>query len=386
MSDKKKILIIILISIFAFGLYLYQDSISELITAPFDVAIKSFKKVEDKAEIPNPIKEKQEKTKVVVVEEEEQTIKVVEESMPAVVSVVRKEIYFDPFRGPFKSEDSIGTGFVIDGKEGVILTNRHVVNDDRATYSVVIGEGEKTYDVEKVYKDPLNDFAILKINLDGEVLHELKLGDSDKLRVGQTVIAIGNALGEFGNSTTKGIVSGLGRGIVAQEGPFGRAESLDNVIQTDAALNPGNSGGPLLNLQGEVIGINVAISNNAENIGFALPINTLKSVIKTFEEKGKISRPFLGVEYAQITKKLAEQRALPVGAFVRKVVPNSPAEKGGIEPGDIILKVNGIRLDDEKNTLAKVIAQQPTDEPIEIVVDRNGKEVTLKVELEDLEK
>jgi serine protease Do len=380
MKDSKK-LIIILISLLAFySIYLYKDNILEAVN------FKNFFRLPDRSEnkpgIFDSLKENQ---KVLVTEEESLTINVVEETTPAVVSVVRKEVYFDPFRGPFRSEDSIGTGFVIKGDEGIVLTNKHVVDSDQATYSIVIGEGEKAYDVVNVYKDPLNDFAILKVDTGGEVLPELKLGDSDNIKVGQTVIAIGNALGQFGNSVTKGIVSGLKRGIIASAGPFGETEMLDDIIQTDAALNPGNSGGPLLNLQGEVIGINVAISQGAENIGFAIPINNLKGVIEQFYAQGKISRPYLGVEFAQITKEIAEQRSIPTGAFIRRVVEDSPAQKANIQPGDIILRINGIRLDDESNTLSKVISTQKVGETIDVVIDRNGKESTLKVTLSDLE-
>lgn len=379
MKDTFKILIILLAVLFIYMLFYMQDEIVNFAKKP----LITLQNLSENTLLDETIKP-QEESKVVIVEEESQTIKVVEESSPAVVSVVRNEVFFDPFNGPFRSEDSIGTGFIIDGKNGVVLSNRHVVSNEDANYSIVLGTVEETYDVEKVYRDPLNDFAILKINTEGKELPSLKLGDSDSLKKGQTVIAIGNALGQFGNSITKGVVSGLNRGITAGS-PFGRTETIENVIQTDAALNPGNSGGPLLNLLGEVVGINVAVSQSAENIGFSIPINSLKPVIEEFNQTGKISRPYLGVEYAQITQQIAEQRSLPIGAFVRRVLPESPADQAGIEPGDIILKINDIRLDDKENTLPRVVSKQKTDEEIEIVVDRNGRELTLKTTLQDLE-
>lgn len=373
--DIRRVFTILIIVILTYGVYYYQDEITG-----FFSSVGSNNKVESTTS-----QETEEKVKVVVVDEEDAVIKVVEEVAPAVVSIVRKEVLFDPFNGPVRAEDSIGTGFIIDGKKGIVLTNKHVVNSKDASFSVVMGEGTISYDAKKIYRDPINDFAIVDLGLNGdESLPELTLGDSDKLKVGQTVIAIGNTLGEFGNSVTKGVISGLKRGIIASDGPFGRAEALEDVIQTDAALNPGNSGGPLLNLSGKVIGINVAISRGAENLGFAIPINTLESVIDDFKESGKISRPFLGVEYTQITKEIAESRAFPVGAFVRKVMPNSPADKAEIKAGDIILKLNGVRINDD-NTLAKVVARQETGKELDIVVDRNGKELTLKASLQDLE-
>lgn len=372
MSDFKKF---ILISISIFSIYLillFQQDITGFLNS-FSINPSSL------------IDTKPSKQEVVVLEEQDAVIKVVEETAPAVVSIVRKEIFFDPFRGPFRSEDSIGTGFIIDGKAGIILTNKHVVDNTGATYSVVLGEGEVSYDVDRIYKDPINDFAILKVQFEGSTdIPQIALGDSGSIKIGQTVIAIGNALGQFGNSVTKGIISGLGRGIVAKSGVFGRAESLKDIIQTDAALNPGNSGGPLLNLNGEVIGINVAISQGAENIGFSIPIDVLKPVIDDFMTSGKISRPFLGVEYVQITKDLSEERSLPQGAFVRDVVAGSPADKAGIEPGDIIVEIAGIKLDDE-NSLVKVISGQDTDKEVGIIIDRNGKEERLKIKLKDLE-
>ncbi len=375
MSERKKFLTIIVILGLLYAFFYYQDEITGFLKNP----IQSLKKV-DQQVTENINKEP---TRVIYQDEEDATIKVVEKASPAVVSVIRKDVSFDTRTGPIEQSDSIGTGFIINGKEGIILTNKHVVEEENVSYSVVLNDGDKQYDVVDISRDPLNDFSILKIDLRGQNLPELAIGNSGKLKIGQTVVAIGNALGEFGNSVTKGIVSGLNRGILAQSGVFGQAEYLDNVIQTDAALNPGNSGGPLLNLQGEVVGINVATSRGAENIGFSIPIDVLKPAIEQFKTSGKITRPFLGIEYRAVTKEIAEIRGLPVGAFVETVIADSPAEKGGIRTGDIITRINSVRLDEEQNTLAKVIAQQKVGDTVTLTIDRGGKEIALKVKLED---
>lgn len=320
--------------------------------------------------------------KTIVVSEESATINVVKVASPAVVSVIRKDTYFDYRSGPIEQEDSIGTGFIIDGKRGIILTNKHVVDSENASYSVYLSDRNEQYDVVKVARDPVNDFSVLQVELsDNETLPELRLGDSDALQIGQTVIAIGNALGEFGNSVTRGIVSGLNRGIMASSGLFGNPEYIEDVIQTDAALNPGNSGGPLINLQGEVVGINVAISGGAENIGFSIPINSIKPAIAQFNSTGKISRPYLGVQYRAITADVAQLRKIPEGVYVDGVVNDSPAEKAGIERGDIITKIDGAAVNEE-NTLARIISRKNIGDRITITVFRDGEEESLRAVLE----
>lgn len=378
MQNRRNIVIIIIL-IATLLIYNNYDSIVAKLN---DIKANGFKfaNLSQPANTTSP-----ERIKSTVVDEEDGVINTVEKASPAVVSIVRREVTFDFFNGPTRNEDSIGTGFIIDGKDWIVLTNKHVVNDDGAQYKVILNN-EEEHNVQEVYLDPLNDFAILKIDKSdsqGKVLPELSLGDSDKLKVGQSVVAIGNALGEFGNSVTKGVVSGLRRGIVARGPLSSGAESLDNVIQTDAALNPGNSGGPLLNLNAEVVGINVAISQGAQNLGFALPINSIKSVIDQFKKEGRIIRPFLGVEYMQITKDVSEQRAIPVGAFIRTVVKGSPADNAGIKVGDIIIKINNIRLDDKDNSLAKIISKLEVGKEIDVVLDRDGREQTVRVKLED---
>ncbi len=376
MSDKKKILLLITVILASyFVIYVWPDIKESAKNFKFELPRFEF--------ISETKKQENERIVVKVVEEQNAVIDIVKKASPAVVSVLRNDVSFDYLRGPIETENSIGTGFVVDGKEGYVLTNKHVVSETNTQYVVVFGENEARYSISQISLDPSNDFAILKIDLLGKEVPQVELGESSAIQVGQTVIAIGNALGEFGNSVTKGIISGIGRGITAQSGMFGSAEYLDNVIQTDAALNPGNSGGPLLDIEGRVIGINVAISQGAENIGFAIPIDSLKPAIEMFKDKGKITRPFLGVEYRQITKEISEASGKPLGAFIQRVLEDSPAGKAGIQVGDIILYVNKIRLDDKENTLSRIILKQSTDAEVEIIVDRGGKEISVDVKLED---
>lgn len=317
-------------------------------------------------------------TKTQIVDEESAVISVVDKASPAVVSIVLKRVGFDPFSGPYAEESGIGTGFIID-PDGLLLTNRHVVADTRGEYTVVTKD-KKTYPVKEIHRDTVNDLAILKIDAQG--LPSLTLGESGRLKVGQTVVAIGNALGRFSNTVTKGVVSGLGRGLTAQQG-FGQgAEQLEDVIQTDAALNPGNSGGPLLDLSAQVVGINVAISQGAQNIGFSVPIDSVKPVIDEFRQHGRIIRPYLGVEYVMISSEMATIRRLPEGAFIQGVVANSPAEKANLKAYDIITEFGGEKVD-EKNTLAKLIGAHQVGDSVDIVIDRNGEKLTLKATLEE---
>ncbi len=378
--ETKKIFFYVVLIIFLINLFvLYSPTVRNSYLGLMHRAQKS----SDLKTLTSPFEYKDAEKKVVYVEEEDAVINVVENSSQSVVSVVKNDVYYDDKSGPVKEANSIGTGFIINGKDGIVLTNKHVVDETTSTYSIILNDGKTKYDVVQIARDPINDFSILKVDLAGATLEELTLADSDKIKIGQTVVAIGNALGEFGNSVTKGIVSGLNRGIFASSGYFGDSEFLDNVIQTDAALNPGNSGGPLLNLQGEVIGINVAISQGAQNIGFAIPINTIKSSLDQFNKNGKISRPFLGVEYRIISKDIAQNRNLPLGAFVENVVPNSPASKAGLRAGDIIVKIDNVQIDDEENSLSKIIAKQPIGANIEIVIDRDGKQQTLYTKIEE---
>ncbi|MGH7245435.1 MAG: S1C family serine protease, partial [Candidatus Levyibacteriota bacterium] len=292
--------------------------------------------------------------KVQVVTEESVTVDTVKKVGPSVVTVAEQQSQssvnnqsfdFGPFsmfglqpngdQQPTPSEpQSIGSGFII-SSDGMLVTNKHVVSDTGATYQIITADNKK-YDVQKIYRDPLNDIAILKIDPSqnsGETLQPVTLGDSGSLQVGQFVIAIGTALGEFRNTVTTGVISGLGRGITAGDQFQGFVEKLDNVIQTSAAINPGNSGGPLLNSSGQVIGINSAVAQSGQNIGFALPINVVKDSLNNFNKTGQFNRPYLGVAYKTISKTVALLNNVPEGAYVQQVVSGSPADKAGIQAG-----------------------------------------------------
>lgn len=286
-------------------------------------------------------------------------------------------------KGEKLKEVGSGSGFII-SENGLILTNKHVVLDQKASYTVFTNDGKK-YEAQVLARDPFNDIAILKINANN--LPVVQLGDSNELQLGQTAIAIGNALGEFRNTVSVGVISGLARTVTAGD-RMGYTETIRNVIQTDAAINPGNSGGPLINLKGEVIGINTAIASGAENIGFAIPINQVKPVIESFKLKGKIERPFLGIRYIALNKEISDQRKLPIdyGVLVEgdeknnAVVPNSPAEKAGILEGDIILEVNSQKID-KNNLLGDIISKYFPGDEIVLKILRNNKEITIKVVL-----
>lgn len=334
-----------------------------------------------------------------IFKEESVVIDVVKRVNPSVVSVgvvrSRRIIdffgsdFFDPF-GFFRQpeskteqeEASIGTGFII-SSDGMIVTNKHVVRDIGVKYYVVTNDGQK-FEVKKVYRDPENDLAIIQVDPPAGGLEPVKPGDSDSLQVGQFVIAIGNALGEFQNTVTTGVVSGLGRAVTAGD-PFGGfQERLDNLIQTDAAINPGNSGGPLLNSSGEVIGINVATSQAAENIGFAIPINVVKESLENFNKTGKFSRPYLGVKYHQISKRLAILNNVPEGAFVVEVVLGGPADTAGVKEDDIIIKFNGEGVTEEEGGLAKLIGKHKVGDRTELTIFRKEEEIKLVVTLGEM--
>jgi serine protease Do len=274
-----------------------------------------------------------------------------------------------------------GSGFIV-SSDGLILTNKHVVSQTGASYSVLTNDG-KTYNATVLARDPGQDLAILKINATN--LPTVVLGDSDGLQLGQTAIAIGNALGQFSNTVSVGVVSGLARTVTASAPDTGIAETIQGVIQTDAAINPGNSGGPLLNLNGEVIGIDTAVASDAQNIGFAIPINQAKHDISSVEATGQIKEPYLGVRYTPITPTVAQQEKLSVtqGALVKgdgngnpAIEPNSPAAAAGIKSGDIIEKING-QVVDATHDLGTLINQYNVGDTISITILRAGKEIVV---------
>lgn len=339
--------------------------------------------------------------------EQSRIVDIVQAANPAVVSiVVTREVpvfeqrfrQFGPFNfripelrqeGTQEQEVGGGSGFFV-SSDGLIITNRHVVSEQDASYTAVTSEGEQ-YEVDVVARGPMLDIAVLEVvDREGETFSYLEFGNSDYLQLGQTVIAIGNALAEFRNTVSVGVVSGLSRSIVAGS-RLGQFERLEGVIQTDAAINPGNSGGPLLDLNGRVVGVNVAVAQGSENIGFSIPSSEVRRVVDSVEEHGEIVRPYLGVRYVPITEEVQAQNDLPVdyGALVVSgegstdpaVLPGSPASDAGIEAGDIILSVDGVILEDQ--SLARVIRTRSVGETITVTVLRDGAQLELDVTLEE---
>jgi len=351
--------------------------------------------------------------------QEQAVIKVVKDYSPAVVSIivtkdlpVIEEYYVSPFEGLFndpffqiqvpqyrqngteKKEIGGGSGFIV-SEDGIVITNKHVVLDAEADYMVLTTDGRK-FPAKVLAKDPAQDLAVLKIekekvagadgNFSFKPFPVVKLGDSSKIEIGQSVIAIGNALGEYRNTISVGVVSGLGRTITASGG--GLVETLEDVIQTDAAINKGNSGGPLLNLRGEVIGINTATVLDAQNIGFAVPINLAKSNIQKAVNSGKITYPFLGVRSVIISDQVQKDNNLPVsyGAWVVSgnnevaVLPDSAAAKAGIKDKDIILEINNKNIT-EQDTLLEIIQNYNAGETVTMKILSDGKEKTVSVTL-----
>lgn len=327
------------------------------------------------------------RTEKIVVEESNAIIDSANKVSSAVVSITQKSTVTNVFGQSYQQEAS-GTGFIITN-DGLIVTNKHVVSDSAATYTVVMSDG-KTYDAKVQSQDPFQDLAVIKI--DAKNLPVVELGDSDQLAVGQWVVAVGNALGRFDNSVTVGVVSAKNRKIEATDQGGTSGETLDGMLQTDAAINSGNSGGPLVNLKGQVVGINTAMASGAQSIGFAIPINAAKTAIESIKTTGRIIRPYLGVRYLDITPDIAKAGSLPVdyGALVKAgtkitdlaVVPSSPADKAGIMENDIITEINGDKID-QNNSLIKLVQQYKVGDEIEVKVLSKGKEKTVKVKLEE---
>lgn len=323
--------------------------------------------------------------------EESVVTEVADKVSPSVVTVAiqtprRRILEFSPFGGGFRSRieggepQDIGSGFIV-SSDGLVITNKHVVSDSESTYKVITFDNQE-YEVKKISRDPSNDLAILKIDATG--LKPVELGTSDNLKVGQFVIAIGTALGEFRSTVTTGVISGLGRGITAGSTFEGYIERLDDVIQTDAAINPGNSGGPLLNSAGQVIGVNVAVAAGAENIGFAIPIDIVKDSLKQFNETGNFaSKPFLGVQYQMVDEETAILNKVPQGAYVVEVVNDSPAETAGVLPGDIITKLDGEDVRDSNGGLADLISKKKAGQTVSLEIWRDGETLKKTVTLSE---
>jgi len=350
------------------------------------------------------------------VDYEQAIIKAVEQSSPAVISIiisknlpVIEQCPYNPFsdlppefqqffggqgqlyqpcqKGTKLQEIGGGSGFII-SSDGLIVTNKHVVFDESASYTVLTNDGKK-YDAKVLARDLNLDLALIKISVTN--LPVVSLGDSDSLKLGQTAIAIGNALGEFRNTVSVGVISGLSRSITATG--EGSSETLQNLIQTDAAINAGNSGGPLLNLRGEVIGINVAMATGAQNIGFSIPINSVKKAIESVKSTGRIISPYLGVRYTIITSDLAKQEKLLTenGVLIEgdeknpAIIPNSPAAKAGLKAGDIITEINGEKITQDKS-LGLLLQKYNVNDIITLKVLRASKEMEIKVTLEERSK
>lgn len=313
---------------------------------------------------------------------------------PSVVSVnVTSTATTRSFFGLSQSQQqSAGTGVIID-INGTIITNRHVVPAGTEKVSVTLSDGTKLNDVEVIGRTSANDsldIAFLKVkNKEGKNLVPAKIGDSSKVQVGDKVVAIGNALGQFQNTVTAGIISGYGRNIEAGDGNGGASEALQNLFQTDTAINQGNSGGPLVNTSGEVIGINTAVAGNAENIGFAIPINDIQGLISGVLKDGKLQRPYLGVRYVSLTDDYAYEYNLSVkrGAYLSpaqsgsSILEGSPAAKAGLKEKDIITKINQTPIN-ETNSLPSILGRYKVGDTVTLTVIRDGKELSLKATLE----
>lgn len=339
----------------------------------------------------------EEKKNTTITDHEKKVVEVINDSLPSVVTVgikatARQQDQFEidplnpfqPFRrvpGEEKTiEQNIGSGFIISA-DGLIITNRHVVDITDATYSVLTNDG-KEYSVEKIYRDPLNDLAIIKINANN--LRPLPIGDSTKLQLGQTAIAIGTPYGEFKNTVTTGVISGIGRGITTGSPFEGYVEKLDNVIQTDAAINPGNSGGPLLNTSGEIIGVNTAVSAEGQNLGFAIPSNVVRELVDNFNKRGgSFERPYIGVRYKMIDKQAAILNEVVEGAYVVEILDGSPANTAGIQEEDIIVEFDGKKVDGaDEQGLAKLILEKNIGDTVSVRVWRNGEVLERSMKLE----
>ena len=306
----------------------------------------------------------------------------VSKSVVSIVSSVKSTDFF----GRTAESGAAGTGVIVTS-DGYILTNKHVINGAHEV-AVILDDGTTYKDVEVVATDPLNDIAFLKVK-DANDLTAATLGDSKTISVGQQVIAIGNALGEYQNTVTAGIISGIGRSVTAADSSGYNAETLTDMIQTDAAINSGNSGGPLVNAAGEVIGINTATSSTAENMGFAIPISSVKGMLSQLTESGKAERAYLGIYSIEITPEVAKAYNLPVssGSYIYSssnysaIVKDSPAAKAGLKDKDIVTKVNGVEIG-TAGSLTDLIGEYKPGDTVQLTVVRDSKEIAINVTLE----
>ena len=351
-------------------------------------------------------------TIVSLIEEESATIDVVANVTPAVVSVIARKprgdvlhdrslsqvnpdlIFGDSPLTDAEAKElvdvSSGTGFFVTS-DGYILTNRHVIDVPDPKLFIVTNEGKELSAV-LVDTDPILDIAILRV--EGTGYPTVNLADSEKIRIGQTVIAIGNTLSEFRNTVTKGVISGINRHVTAGVSVNG-SEVIEKAIQTDAAINPGNSGGPLINLLGEVVGINTAVSIDGQAIAFAIPINQAKRAIEDVKSNGRILRPWFGVHYVLIEPdrvKDASSISFKLGALIVKgqtvrepsVAKDSPADKAGLKEGDVILAIDGVFLS-QGNAIAELISPHRPNDTIKILYLRDKQTAETMVTLGDVE-
>lgn len=413
MYDKKLgiVIIVAVISGFVGGM------LTNTVALPFLVRYQSEKSETNDVSVIQPVKLK-------VVDEESDVIKAIEKISPAVVSIViTKDLqiiktnpflfddpffFLDPFSNdPFaalkeKGEVQMekravggGTGFIFT-EDGLIITNKHVVQDKNAEYTVVLNNGAE-YPAEVVDRDAINDIAVVRLlpDKDGKKPSNLPVvtfGDSKKIKVGQKVIAIGNALSEFSNTVTVGVISAKERSIVASDN-YGRGENLTGLLQTDAAINSGNSGGPLVNLAGEVIGVNTAVAYGANGVSFAIPINDVTGIIESVKKSGRIVRPILGVRYIQLDEKVAKEYkiegvtegSLLIGNSLNKefaVIPDGPAHNAGLKENDIIIEINGQKITKDYS-LRDVVLKYSIGETIDVVFLRDGEKKQTKLKLEE---
>lgn len=303
---------------------------------------------------------------------------VAEKVAPSVVSIVTSSVN----RYTLDTEQSgAGTGVIL-SSNGYILTNKHVVKDS-TQLTVITSDGEMYDNVKVIFQDPFNDLAFLKVS-NPKNFKPIEIGDSKTVKVGQSVIAIGNSLGQYQNTVTRGIISGTNRSITAQ-GSDQSVENLTDMLQTDAAINPGNSGGPLVNAGGQLIGINTAVTRGANGLGFAIPISAAKGVIKQLgRNDDQIQRAMLGVRYIAVNPAIAKDKKLSEkqGALITgSVIPGSSADKAGLKEGDIIMKVNGLEVG-KAGSLSTLLSEYTVGDEVELVVKRGNQTITAKAKLQ----